>query len=165
MKIFDPRFYGELTPSNFLSSGGVIWISIEVSAISKNSFPIEIGWYSKTSEGSMLIKPSEDWLSDGNWSNYAEKHCHGISKQLLSKKGVDIKTAAIKLNEIFQNNVVVSDSVQCEAKWLTKLFGKAKVSPSFTLIGSLELRDFRIKVGILPLKSLEEVLSERSKKK
>ncbi|NQZ88502.1 MAG: hypothetical protein HRT54_13095 [Colwellia sp.] len=164
MKVFDPRFYGKLTTSNFFDDGNFIGIDIEASAISSNSYPIEVGWYSKTIKGSVLIKPIDIWLSEGHWCKYSEKHCHGISKNLLSKNGLDIDTVAIKLNDIFQNNVVVSDIVQFDGIWLTQLFEKARVAPSFTLIGELELRGFRTRIGTLPIKSMDEVITKLNEK-
>jgi DNA polymerase III alpha subunit (gram-positive type) len=164
MKVFDPRFYGKLTTSNFSEDDGFMGIDIEASAISTNSYPIEVGWYSKAAKGSVLIKPADIWLSEGHWCKYSEKHCHGISKKLLSKNGLDIDTVALKLNDIFQNNVVVSDIVQFDGIWLTQLFEKASVAPSFTLIGELELRDFRIRVGTHPIKSMDAVIAKRSEK-
>ncbi|MFT5851663.1 MAG: hypothetical protein ACI87J_001636, partial [Colwellia sp.] len=59
---------------------------------------------------------------------------------------------------------VVSDIVQFDGIWLTQLFEKASVAPSFTLIGELELRDFRIRVGTLPIKSMNAVIAKRSEK-
>lgn len=164
MKIFDPRFYGNLNLSNFDVTGKLITIDIESSGISKNGYPIEVGWYSKDSSGSILIKPEPDWLENGFWCTYAETHVHGISKKMLLRKGIDVVSAAIRLNETLGNSVVVCDVVEFDGTWLTQLFSKANVIPSFKLIGHLELIDFKKRTGCHLVKSFSELQSFENKR-
>ena len=68
MKIYDPRYYGKLNSSVFSLNGGFIGIDLESSGISKNAFPIEVGWYGSGLEGSILIKPTQEWLDTEKFS-------------------------------------------------------------------------------------------------
>ena len=147
MKVYDPRYYGKLNSSVFSLNGGFIGIDLESSGISKNAFPIEVGWYGSGLEGSILIKPTEEWLSNGFWCEYAEKNLHGISKVLLKNKGLEVHIAALKLNEILKDKVVVSDIVEFDGIWLTQLYEQADINPSFRLIGEQELHEFRKRTG------------------
>ena len=159
MKIYDPRYYGKLNSSVFSLNGGFIGIDLESSGISKNAFPIEVGWYGSGLEGSILIKPTKDWLSNGFWCEFAEKNLHGISKVLLNQKGLEVKLAALKLNETLKDKVVVSDIVEFDGIWLTQLYEQADINPSFRLIGYQDQNEFRKRTGgYFPkvLKSSEE---------
>jgi hypothetical protein len=147
MKIYDPRYYGKLTASTFSSKGDFICINIEPSGISKNAYPIKITWYGNILEGSLLIKPVDTWLSEGYWCTFSEKYNNGITKKLLKSQGTDVKISALKLNEILANKIVVCDVVEFEGVWLTKLYEKANITPSFRMIGHLALNDYKKRIG------------------
>ncbi|TWX46355.1 hypothetical protein [Colwellia hornerae] len=147
MEIYDPRYYGELTTSTFSSEGGFVGINIEPSGTSKHAYPIKIAWYGNIREGSLLIKPVDIWLSEGFWCNYSEKHGHGITKKLLENEGLDVESSALKLNKILANKIVVCDVVEYEGIWLTQLYEKADITPSFRMIGHLALNDYKKRIG------------------
>ena len=120
---------------------------MESSGISKNAFPIEVGWYGSGLEGSILIKPTQEWLSSGFWCEFAESNLHGISKVLLNQKGLEVKLAALTLNEALKEKVVVSDIVEFDGIWLTQLYEQADINPSFRLIGYQDQNEFRKRTG------------------
>lgn len=135
MKLFDLAYFAELTKSNFKDSE-FIFFDVEASGLGDLSYPIEVGWVSDSGAcDSFLIKPCEAWRTEMAWDVFAEQKIHHISQKELAEDGVDIITAATRLNESLKGKLVLSDMLLLDAEWLKKLFYEADIVPLFRLAG------------------------------
>jgi hypothetical protein len=80
-----------------------------------------------------LIKPANDWL---HWDQEAEQ-VHGLSLDILWSHGKPIATVAKELNDFLENKTVYCDGWVVDKPWLSKLFYRSGLTPSFFL-SSLE---------------------------
>ena len=109
-------------------------IDIEASGFGVDSYPIEVGVVLGTGEKyCALIKPAEDWLY---WDRKAEL-VHGLSLDTLLSHGKPINTVARELNSFLENKTVYSDGWVVDKPWLSRLFYRSGVNPTFFL-SSLE---------------------------
>lgn len=94
-----------------------------------SSYPLEVGiCYPDGSTDSWLIKPHVLWL---DWSEKAEE-IHGIQRDLLIEKGLEVSAVAQKLNNKL-DDIVYCDAWTFDSFWLYRLFKAAKVKPAFQL--------------------------------
>lgn len=105
-------------------------IDIEASGFGSHSYPIEIGVIKPNGERyCALIEPFPDW---DHWSESAQK-VHGISRQLLEKRGRKPREICIELNQFLGDMTAYSDAWTHDSPWLNRLFFAARVQPSFHL--------------------------------
>lgn len=109
-------------------------IDIEASGFGQESYPIEVGVITESGKRyCSLIKPQEDWT---HWSDDA-MDLHGISRELLMRKGLGAGQVCYELNQLLAGKTVFSDGWVVDYPWLIKLFDAAKTPMSFTF-SSLE---------------------------
>jgi hypothetical protein len=109
-------------------------IDIEASGFGVDSYPIEVGVTLSTGQKyCTLIKPANDWL---HWDQEAEQ-IHGLSLDILWAHGKPITTVARELNAFLENKTMYCDGWVVDKPWLSKLFYRSGLTPSFFL-SSLE---------------------------
>ena len=110
-------------------------IDVEASGFGSFSYPIEVGVIDHSGKRfCSLIKPQNDWT---HWDEQAES-LHGISRQLLSEKGLSAQQVCQQLNQFLMGQIVYSDGWVVDDTWLIKLFHAAKVTKQFH-VSSLEM--------------------------
>lgn len=109
-----------------------VFIDIEASSLSKESYPIEVAWNNPDGEIlSYLINPYsiEEWQ---DWSEESEK-AHGIQREDLYSIGVEPEIIVEKLNKCLCDQDVYSDAINHDTKWLDRLFSCTKMSRMFNI--------------------------------
>lgn len=113
-----------------------LWIDIEASSLSVDSWPIEFGWCSSDlAASSFLIRPMERW---NDWSIMSEM-IHGISLDTLRDQGIDAAEAARRINAVCAGKQVLSDNPQSDQEWLSQLYHDVGMKQAFTLQDSRQL--------------------------
>jgi len=96
-----------------------IILDIEASGFGRGSYPIEVGFaLPDKSTYCYLIKPADEWT---HWNTGAEE-VHGITQEILQKKGRSIHEVASVMNEQLQNKTVYSDGWGYDNSWVSLLF-------------------------------------------
>ncbi|MFC3676227.1 hypothetical protein [Ferrovibrio xuzhouensis] len=118
---------------------GLVFADIETSGLQYLSFPIEFGWAwienDHVEARSILIKPTDEWMSwESGWSEEAEQ-VHGISLEQLLMTGVEPSDACEMLNRELREAEIAFDTGPSahDARWLSILYKAASVEPSFAL--------------------------------
>ena len=110
-------------------------IDLEASGLASNSYPIEVGLALAPGQRyCTLIKPLDSW---DHWDQQAES-VHGISREVLYRKGRPVTEVAAKLNGILDNRIVYSDAWGVDNSWVTTLFAAARVDKTFH-VSALEM--------------------------
>ena len=105
-------------------------LDVEASGLGRGSYPIEVGFVlADQSCHCMLIKPHAEWT---DWDQRAER-LHGIQRAQLQQFGVEIKSAAQRLNAALRGMTVYSDAWGNDQTWLALLFEYADTVPAFKL--------------------------------
>lgn len=105
-------------------------IDVEASGFGIGSYPIEIGVVlSDRTTHCYLIKPEPEWV---HWDNKAES-LHGISREVLMKKGRPADEVAESLNRILVGQTVYSDAWSYDASWVGKLYDHAELLQAFKI--------------------------------
>lgn len=103
-------------------------LDIEASGFGQDSYPIEVGVITDSGRRyCRLIKRQQDW---NNWSEEAES-LHGISRQLLDKKGVSVGQICYELNKMLKGKTVYSDGWVVDYPWMITLFHAARTEMAF----------------------------------
>lgn len=105
-------------------------IDFEASSLGAMSYPIEVGWTNGHEVFSILIKPIPEWT---DWSDYAEKEIHHISREMLEADGVSPYEALSALNANFGSGILWCDGGHYDAWWLQRLEEAAGFKASFRL--------------------------------
>jgi len=131
-------------------------LDFEASGFGAQSYPIEVGVVrSDGKKFCSLIRPFDDWI---HWDEHAQS-LHGISRSHLLSYGRPGIEVCQQLNELLQGETAYSDGWVVDSPWMTKLFARAGVSPSFRLsaleyvLNERQMADWRI--------TKEQVLSSR----
>ena len=125
-----------------------LWIDLEASSLSVNSWPVEFGWCSADlCADSFLIRPMERW---SDWSVMSEM-IHGISRETLRDRGIDAEQAAREINRVCHGRQVLSDNPQADADWLRQLFHDVGVRQDFVLQDSRQLENMAAVMSKLAL--------------
>ena len=105
-------------------------LDIEASGFGAQSYPIEVGLAMQNDKRyCRLIKPQKNWRF---WSDEAQS-VHGITRELLEKKGEHAVKVAGELNKLLAGRTVYSDAWVVDEPWVIKLFEAANVERLFTL--------------------------------
>lgn len=105
-------------------------IDLEASGFGSKSYPIEVGVVKGSGERyCSLICPEPDWLE---WSETAES-LHGLSRELLQRKGKPIRQVCSELNQFLDGETVYSDAIGHDQRWLMRLFYSAEVIQRFNV--------------------------------
>lgn len=107
-----------------------IIIDVEASGFGSHSYPIEIGVIKQNGERfCSLVRPQEDWT---HWDDQAQS-LHGISRDLLQKKGRPAIEVCLELNEFLSGQTAYSDGWVVDQPWLIKLFYAVGLSMKFSI--------------------------------
>lgn len=99
-----------------------VFLDFEASSLGKDSYPIEVGWVTEDGrEADYLIRPAPTWTE---WDPLAEA-MHGISREVLLRKGTPHEVVCDRLVELFADNVVYASSPSWDGKWLSVLLRAA----------------------------------------
>lgn len=105
-------------------------IDFEASGFGSESYPIEVGVVTSTGERyCSLIRPHDDWQY---WDESAQS-LHGLSRDLLLRKGRSIRDVCCEINAFANNAILYSDAWVHDKPWLTKLFFYGGLEAEFTL--------------------------------
>ncbi|MEM5536129.1 hypothetical protein WNY58_06960 [Neptuniibacter pectenicola] len=119
----------------------LICIDLEASGLGTKSYPIEVAWINdKTGEyDHFLINPESapDWHY---WDDNAEE-LHGIERENLVAKGLDIVNACKRMNKMLAGKTLISDAFEFDRFWLTRLFDATGIAPSFSMAGLDKILD------------------------
>lgn len=141
MKLFDPSLRINLNPQIFALDEFVM-LDVEASGLGHSSYPVEVALASSTgAHANFLIKPTTDWLEQGEWDKNAEK-LHGLSQQQLLQHGDNIVSIAQQLNKYLCGKLVLCNDLTFDGFWLTQLFKAANTSVTFYLIDLSALFDY-----------------------
>ena len=105
-------------------------LDVEASGFGRGGYPIEVGFV--LADGSSyctLIRPAPGWTY---WDPEAES-IHGISHDMLLRRGQDVREVARALNERLNGQVVYSDGWGNDFAWLALLCEEADMVPRFRL--------------------------------
>jgi hypothetical protein len=118
-----------------------LWIDIEASSLSVDSWPIEFGWCSADLRAeSFLIRPMEKWT---DWSIMSEL-IHGIGLEELMDHGIEAESAARRINAVCAGRQVLSDNPEMDSGWLDQLFHDVGVARQFSINDSRQLEAMAI---------------------
>jgi hypothetical protein len=67
-----------------------------------------------------------------HWDPEAEQ-VHGLSREILQTHGKSVNTVASELNTLLANRTTYSDGWVVDKPWLTRLFHRSGLKPSFFL--------------------------------
>lgn len=118
---------------------GLVFADVEASGLQYLSYPIEIGWAwiegEHVAARSILVKPTQEWLSwKTGWNEEAEQ-LHGISLDQLLATGLEPSEACERLNREFKEAEIAFDTGPAahDARWLSILYKASSMEPSFPL--------------------------------
>lgn len=110
-------------------------IDLEASGLASNSYPIEVGLALAPGQRyCTMIKPLDSW---DHWDQQAES-VHGISREVLHRKGRPVTEVAAELNGLLNNRIVYSDAWGVDNSWVTTLFAAARMDKTFH-VSALEM--------------------------
>ncbi len=96
----------------------IVFVDFEASSLSKQSFPLEVGWVFEDERSvSFLIHPAPDWT---DWSDEAEA-IHGISREKLQSDGASVETVARTMVETLSGHDLFASAPSWDGKWLSVL--------------------------------------------
>ena len=127
-------FYGTYTKTSrevdAISFHRPFIIDVEASGFGRSSYPIEVGVALAENERyCCLITPCSDWI---HWDEKAQA-VHHISRRLLLNSGKQVHEVAMELNRLLGNATVYSDGWVVDKPWLTRLFSRAGMAPTFRI--------------------------------
>jgi hypothetical protein len=105
------------------------FIDFEASSLGASSYPIEVAW--SAPDGSIeshLVRPRPEWT---DWSAYAEREIHRISRATLAAEGEAPVEVAARMNDALAGRNVYSDAPDFDARWLWRLFEGTGLEPAF----------------------------------
>lgn len=96
-----------------------VFIDIEASGLTADSYPIEIAWVFEDGSGgeSHLICPAPGWTA---WAASAEQ-THGISRDRLESEGAAAESVARRAVEMLSGHDLFASSPEWDGKWLSDL--------------------------------------------
>lgn len=99
-----------------------VFLDFEASSLSKESYPIEVGWVGEDGEGEAhLIRPAPGWTE---WDETAAA-VHRITRETLAREGEDVAAIAAKLIALFEANTVLASAPSWDGHWLSMLLRAA----------------------------------------
>jgi hypothetical protein len=128
----------------------MIIVDVEASGLHQHSYPIEIAWQDSEkpeSFDSFLIVPLAHWC---HWDDYAESEIHHISHEQLFDSGITVNEACERLNSALINQVIYSDAVEYDQRWIIRLFDETEIKPTFNFVFSDRFNTKRRQLQVLP---------------
>lgn len=115
-----------------------IILDVEASGFGRGSYPIEIGV--ALSDGRtqcFLVRPETEWT---HWDAQAAS-LHGITRELLLRKGRPAREVAVTLNTLLGDATVFTDAWGMDSSWIALLYHCASVRQHFRLEALASLLD------------------------
>lgn len=107
----------------------IVFLDFEASSLSKQSFPLEVGWVFEDERSvSFLIHPPPEWT---DWSDEAEA-IHGISREKLQRDGAPVEIVARTMVDTLSGHELFASAPSWDGKWLSVLL-RAAGFPRHTL--------------------------------
>lgn len=105
----------------------ILCLDFEASAIGKGSFPIEVAVADPRTGAlhSWLIRPADQWLAAGVWSEELAA-VHKIDRAGLLQDGLPVARVAAELTARCKGRHVLSDAADLDAAWLTTFYDAAE---------------------------------------
>jgi hypothetical protein len=98
------------------------FLDFEASSLSKQSYPVEVGWVTQDGAGeSHLIRPAPEWT---DWDESAAA-VHGIARDTLLEHGETVSTVCARLIDLFAGHTVVASAPSWDGHWLSRLLRAA----------------------------------------
>lgn len=98
----------------------VRFADVEASGLHEGSYPLQFGWCGLDLKPSVvLVRPESEWTSQLFDPKAFEMH--GISHERAMREGIDATEAAKVLNVALTGKAVVTDNVQWDGYWTTRL--------------------------------------------
>jgi hypothetical protein len=95
-----------------------VFLDFEASSLSKDSYPVEIGWVGEDGEGeATLIRPAETWTE---WDESAAV-VHGIAREELERAGTDCAVVCARLIKLAEGNTLYASAPSWDGHWLSML--------------------------------------------
>ena len=95
-----------------------VFLDFEASSLSKQSYPIEVGWVHEDGAGEAhLIRPAPAWTE---WDESAEA-IHHISRQMLVTEGEPHDRVCTRLLTLFDTSTVLASAPSWDGHWLSML--------------------------------------------
>lgn len=95
-----------------------VFLDFEASSLSKQSYPIEVGWVFEDGAGEAhLIRPAPGWT---DWDDRAEV-VHHISRQMLEREGEPHDLVWERMLPLFERSTVVASAPSWDGHWLSML--------------------------------------------
>lgn len=95
-----------------------VFLDFEASSLSKQSYPIEVGWVHEDGRGEAhLIRPAPGWTE---WDESAEV-VHHISRHMLETEGEPHDQVCAKLLTLFETSTVLASAPSWDGHWLSML--------------------------------------------
>jgi hypothetical protein len=99
-----------------------VFLDFEASSLSKDSYPIEVGWVHEDGTGEAhLIRPAPGWTE---WDVLAAG-VHGISREQLEREGEPHEAVCERLLVLFDQNIVLASAPSWDGHWLSMLLRAA----------------------------------------
>jgi hypothetical protein len=99
-----------------------VFLDFEASSLSKQSYPIEVGWVGEDGTGeSHLIRPAPGWTE---WDERAAA-IHGIGREQLQRDGEPHEQVCTRLLALFEGNSVLASAPSWDGHWLSMLLRAA----------------------------------------
>lgn len=107
----------------------ILFLDFEASGLHARSFPIEVGWAIPNGPSKSYLICHEPWLAqDELWDDYAERHIHHISRDMLRQFGKSPWEVVQSLEaDGLRDYAVCADSVTWDQRWLYFLYDAAGV--------------------------------------
>jgi len=95
-----------------------VFLDFEASSLSKQSYPIEVGWMHEDGTGEAhFIRPARDWTE---WDVSAEA-VHHISRQMLATEGEPHRQVCTRMLALFETGTVLASAPSWDGHWLSML--------------------------------------------
>lgn len=108
----------------------VRFADVEASGLHEGSYPLQFGWCGLDLKPSVvLVRPEPEWTPQLFDPNAFEMH--GISHERAMREGIDATEAANVLNIALTDKAVVTDNVEWDGYWTTRLADATGVGIQF----------------------------------
>lgn len=99
-----------------------LFLDFEASSLSKDSYPIEVGWVFEDGSGAaVLIRPAPSWTE---WDASAEA-IHHIARETLVRDGEPVDVACARLVDLARSHTLVASAPSWDGHWLSMLLRAA----------------------------------------
>ncbi|MDI3325497.1 hypothetical protein QKW35_14030 [Pontibacterium granulatum] len=117
----------------------VIFMDLEASGLSAESYPIEVAWRCPATGRSDNFFINPDSVSHWRyWDEFAEE-LHGLDRERLVAEGISAEEACDRLNDTLDGETLISDALEFDSFWIQRLFKAIGKQPSFRIAGLDEL--------------------------